>query len=108
MFEITVPFLELIEPFIEVINMFLALVIVVYGVSVYHLLEGQLKKSWKFFMIAIALFGLHELVGSLEEFAVFESGGLYALTELLFIAGFAVSIWAFVKLFKEISSKKKK
>ena len=107
MIEIPFPFLETIEPFVEVINLLLSLAIVAYGIKVHNLLEGQLKETWKFFMFAIALFGLHELVGSLSEFGVFKVEGLYALTELLFILGFAVSIWAFIRLFKSISQNKK-
>ena len=108
MIEVSIPILELIEPFVEVINLILALVIVAYGVKVFGLLTGQLKETWKYFMIAIGFFGLHELVGSLSEFGVFNIDGLYALTELFFIASFTVSILGFVKLFKNISSTKKK
>lgn len=105
--EIALPILETIEPFVEVINLLLALAIVAYGIKVHNLLEGQLRETWKFFMFAITLFGLHELVGSLSEFGIFNVDGLYALTELLFILGFAVSIWAFIRLFKSISQHKK-
>ncbi len=107
MIEIPFPMLEIIEPYLEVINLLLAIAIVGYGVKVYSLLEGQLRETWKFFMFAIALFGLHELVGSLSEFGVFNVDGLYALTELLFILGFAISIIAFINLFKKISLGKK-
>ena len=71
-------------------------------------MEGKLRKAWNLFLCAILLFGVHEVVGSLAEFNVFEIEGLYAITELFFIAVFLITVFSFKKLFDEISLGKKK
>jgi hypothetical protein len=94
--------LETIEPFVEVINLVLAIVIVLTGILIGMRLEGKLKKAWNYFILAMLLFGVHEVIGSLAEFGVFEIEGLYAFTEFLFISFFFISVIVFKKLFESI------
>jgi hypothetical protein len=98
--------LEVIEPFVEAVNLILAIIIVAIGLWIAKILTLDLKKAWNYFVGAIALFGLHEVVGTLEELGLINIEGLYALTEFLFIVMFLISIFAFRKLFIQISKNK--
>lgn len=98
---------EIIEPYLEVLNLLIALAIIVLGIKISIELKGELKKAWKYFLMAILFFGLHEVVGSLAEFEIFEIEGLYAFTEFVFIGIFLASVLAFNKLFNKLSKDKK-
>jgi len=100
--------LELVEPYLEVINLVIALIIVVLGLRVSSVLEGKLKNAWNYLLVAILLFGIHEIIGSLAEFSIFKIEGLYAFTEFLFIVAFLMAVLLFRKLFLELSKKVKK
>lgn len=99
--------LEVIEPYLEGINLALAFVIFAMAISVLTRLSGDLKRAWKYFFAAILLFAVHEVVGALAEFGVFEVEGLYALTEFVYIIGFFVAIVVFKRLFDGLSRRKK-
>lgn len=98
--------LETIEPFVEVLNLVLAVFAVFVGVWTYRLLGGDLKTGARYLVWAVALFGFHEVVGSLEEFGIFSFDGLYAFTELIFIVMLLVSLYVFKNLFEGFKRKK--
>jgi hypothetical protein len=98
---------EIIEPYLEAINLVLAGVIVFFGIQITFKLKGELKNAWKYLFISILLFGLHEVIGSLAEFNIFELEGLYAFTEFIFIIAFFFSTLTFKKLFEKLSVSKK-
>lgn len=98
--------LEIIEPYIEVINLILAFVIVIAGMVIWKKLEGNLKTGWSYFAVAIILFGLHEVVGSLAEFGFFEIEGLYAFSEFVYIIALLMAVFSFKKLLDGLSSKR--
>lgn len=98
--------LEVIEPVIEVLNLVVAVAIVVYGLYVARILKSDLKSTWMYFLVSILLFGVHEVVGSLEEFQIFAVEGLYAFTETLFILAFLFTVYKFHKFFKSVKSGK--
>jgi hypothetical protein len=99
--------LSIIEPFVEVLNLVIAIIIVAYGLIIAKILKSDLKKIWRYLLVTVLFFGLHEIVGSLEEFGVLEIEGLYALTELLFIVAFLFAIYKFHQFFKSIKAKVK-
>lgn len=100
--------LEIIEPYLEVINLVLAIFIVCMAIFVSNRLAGTLKRAWNYLTVAIVLFGIHEVVGSLTEFGVINVEGLYALTEFIYIAGLLCAIFAFKRIIGDLSGGKKK
>lgn len=96
-----------IEPYVEAINLLLAIAVVTLSLVSYAKLSGRLKIAWFYFMTAIVFFGVHEVIGVLEEFGIWEMEGLYAFSEMIFIALFLISACIFYKLFKELSKSKK-
>lgn len=106
MIEYTIQGIIALEPYIEVINLIFSLIVVVFGFMSLRFLVGRLKEVWAYFLIAIFLFGVHEIFGSLESFGVFSVSGVYEITELLFIVGFFVSAVIFKNLLNDISDKK--
>jgi len=107
MIEMSIPILEMLEPFVEVLNLVLAILAVGFGIRIYSLLKGELKTTWKFLLFAIGFFGLHEVVGSLAEFGVFEIEGLYAFTELFFIIALFVAIFKVKSILSKLIVAKK-
>jgi hypothetical protein len=97
--------LEIIEPYFEVANLILAIAIVVIGFIVNSKLKGDLKRAWGYLLVAISLFGIHEIVGSLEEFGIWSIDGAYILTEFLYIAAFFLAVVMFKKLFGNITKR---
>jgi len=97
--------LEIIEPYIEVVNLVLAMIIVIMGIFDSAKLQGKLKSVWTYFLVAILLFGIHEIFGSLAEFGIFEIDGLYAFTEFLFIVAFLICAITFRKLLGSLTDK---
>lgn len=102
MIEYTFEILEIIKPFVELINLILAAIIVFIGFSVMSNLQGELRKAWNYFLIAIFFFGFHEVIGVLAEFNIFKIGGFYALTEFIFIVFFLFSVYSFRSLFTQV------
>jgi len=100
--------LENLEEFFEFANLLIAFIIFFVGLSILVKLEGKLKKAWMWFFGAIALFGVHEIVGTLAEMGIWEIDGLYVFTEFVYILAFAISIFVFRNLFKELAQKKRK
>ena len=98
--------LETIEPYLEVINLIMAIVIILVGIKVWTRVEGSLKKTWNYFSVAIMLFGVHEVFGSLEEWNLFEIGGLYAFTEFIFIIALLIAVFSFRGLLESLSKLK--
>lgn len=98
--------LETIEPYVEVLNLVLAILAVVISIGTYGKLKGELKRAGKYLLVAVFLFGLHEIVGSLEEFKIYAIGGLYAFTELIFILALLVSFLVIRKVFGGVSNKR--
>jgi hypothetical protein len=98
---------EIIEPYLEAVNLILALVLVAFGVGIMPRLKGELKNAWGYFLLAILLFGVHEIIGSLAEFNIFEIEGFYAFTEFIFITAFLFSVFVFKRLFDRIPGKRK-
>ena len=94
------------ELYLEVLNVIIAVVIAIIGFQILGKLEGQLKKAWTFFVVAMGLFALHEVNGALMEFNVFSVDGLYSVTEFIYIVAFLVSVLIFRKLFVKLSGKK--
>ena len=97
---------EMIEAYIEVINLVIALVMVLIGIRTIRRLDGELKTASKFLITSIFLFGIHELIGVLEEFKILIVEDLYFITELLFIIAFFGAIIYFKRLFDGLSAKK--
>ena len=95
------------ECWIEIINFVLSLIMIVVGVSVLFRLEGQLKKAWYYLLATIVLFGVHEIVGILEEFGFGELELLYIITEFAYVVMFFIFIFVFKKLFDELSKRRK-
>lgn len=97
--------LGIIEPYVEVLNLVLAFLAIVISIGTYGKLRGELKRAGKYLLFAVFLFGVHEIVGSLQEFGVFAVEGLYAFTELIFIVALLVSFFAIRKVFGGVSKK---
>lgn len=98
--------LETIEPYVEIVNFVIALAIVIAGIFVSFKLGGVLKKAWNYFLVAILLFGVHEVVGILTEFELINVDGLYAFTELLYVVALLVAIFSFGKILSGFRGKK--
>jgi len=98
--------LETIEPYVEVLNLVLAILAVLISIGTYGKLKGELRKAGMYLLVAVFLFGVHEVVGSLEEFGVYAIDGLYAFTELIFIVALLVSFLVIRKVFGGVSRKR--
>jgi len=94
---------EVIEPYVEVLNLVLAILAVIISLGTYGKLRGDLKKAGMYLLVAVLLFGLHEIVGSLEEFGIYAIEGLYAFTELIFIVALLVSFLVIRKVLGGVS-----
>jgi hypothetical protein len=106
MIEIAIPALESIDPVLEIMNFVLAIAGIFLVADFYKILEGNLKSAWRYILVTILLFGVHEIVGILEESNMFAIDGLYTLTEFIFVIAFFVALFAFRKLFISISKNK--
>lgn len=100
--------LELIEPYLEVTNLILAIIMVFVGLNVMLNLNGKLKSAWTYLLIAILLFGIHEVFGALSEFGIFVVEGLYAFTEFVYILAFLIAVIAFKNMIKNLTLNKRK
>jgi hypothetical protein len=92
-----------IEAYIEVINLVLSVLILIFSFRTISKLSGELKTGGKFLMTTVFLFGIHELVGVLEEFKIFVVEDLYFMTELAYIVSFFVAVIFFKRLFDRLS-----
>lgn len=91
----------------EVTNFILSIVMIIVGISVIFRLEGKLKRAWGFLLATIALFGVHEIVGMLEEFGFGELEFVYIVTEVAYVIMFLICVLAFKSLFDKLSKSKK-
>lgn len=98
--------IDLVEGIIEIINLVIALVMTFFGLGTIKKLEGDLKTAARFLLFSVLLFGIHELVGVLEEFNLLVIEDLYFISELLFIVAFFCSIIYFKRLFDKLSETK--
>jgi putative effector of murein hydrolase LrgA (UPF0299 family) len=83
----------------------IGLVLIVMGIQIYVILNAGLKKSWGYYLTAIILFGVHEIVGILEEFEILKIEGLYDFTELAFIIFIVIATIIFRKLLLDLVRK---
>ena len=95
-----------IEAYVEVINLLLSVIILVFSLRTNAKLSGDLKTAGKFLMATVFLFGIHELVGVLEEFKILVVEDLYFITELVYILSFFVAVIILKRLFDRLAEKK--
>jgi hypothetical protein len=106
MVEISIPLLGALRPTIELVNASLAIAILFMVITIYRKLGDDLKKAWGYFILAILLFALHEIIGVLSAFDILRIEGFYGLTEFFFILAFVVSVYIFRKFFVHLSEKR--
>jgi len=99
--------LENIEPYLEIINLVLAIIIVLFSIITVTKLGGKLKNVGRYFLIAIFLFSIHEIVGILSEFKIIEIKGLYVFTEFVYLAALLVFVFALKQLFENLPGDKR-
>ncbi len=102
MIEFTLPILESVNMGVEILNLLISFVLIVMGIQISLVLDAGMKKTWKYYLTAIILFGVHEVVGVLEEFKILHIEGLYDVTELLFVIFIVIATIYFRKMLLDL------